>query len=208
MVQPGVYAERNILKDGVNWYFNAVTLTSSAGAIIDNGPTGLNSDATCNISGDLSLINTGTDTGDLAIKLPRTNSSVTVTVHSVTTQALAVSAATGSVHAQTITSATQGVSLSGVAVCQCQHITAPIVFAIADTAQLCCADMVATGSAYAGSIGAGTGVPYLQGRLSATTAAKCLNIGTGASYGANLITTKALDSAAETALSYGAIQVL
>lgn len=208
VVQPGVYAERDILKDGVNWHFNTATLTATAGAIIDNSSSGCNVDVSCVISGNLNLINTGTSASDLAIKLPRSGSNISITVHSITTQALAVSMAAGTVHAQSITSATQGIALTGNASCTCRRTTAPIVFSIADTARFDSADMIATGTDYAGSIGAGTGIPYLRGRLSAAAVTSCFNIGTGASYGADLITDKTLDSAAETALSYGQVQII
>lgn len=54
-VRPGEYDEKNLLKDGVNWHFeagaNVIYTGASNGSIFDDGPNGSNGPITCIIDG-------------------------------------------------------------------------------------------------------------------------------------------------------------
>ena len=65
-VLPGVYNEKNLLKNGVNWHFllgaKVIYTGSASGGIFDDGTGGTNGAVVCKITGQGEFVNSGSDT--------------------------------------------------------------------------------------------------------------------------------------------------
>jgi len=81
IVLPGVYAEKNLLKNGVNWYFvvgAAITYTTAvSGAIWDDSVTyGTNGPVTCKITGYGEFTNTSTSANAQVLSVNNASSNI------------------------------------------------------------------------------------------------------------------------------------
>ncbi len=84
-MRPGAYDERNLLKDGVNWFFlpGATIASAAAGALWDDSPAGARSPVACQILGYGQFLCTATDGEPWPVKIVADGSSVEIQCESI-----------------------------------------------------------------------------------------------------------------------------